>query len=151
VAAIREHEGATRVGVRVVLDVVFAEVLLGGHRVAGLDQRAPGVVDEALVGGERRVVAAHQRLVVRALHDGQRRLELERAGIRVSWPAVVSSPAGEPIPSVTSSAVPAVTPSSAGRVTVVSVAEGSPCPALQRGRRVILPRASDGQSEAGEA
>jgi hypothetical protein len=66
-----------------VLDVVFAEVRLGGDRVARLDQRAPGVVDEALVGGERGVIAAQQLLVARVLHDGQRRLELERAGIRV--------------------------------------------------------------------
>jgi hypothetical protein len=66
----RDHAGAPRLGVRVVLDVALGEPLVGELPVSRLEQVALDVIRRLLVPVELRVGAGEQRLGVRRADDG---------------------------------------------------------------------------------
>ena len=67
---------ATGGHVRVVLDVTLSQILLGELEMAALQHFAPHVIDELLVGGELRVAALQQRLLVGSTSPQSPGLEL---------------------------------------------------------------------------
>jgi hypothetical protein len=66
-----------------VLDIVRGDEFVGTFEVSGIEQRAPHVENEPLVGRECRIIACEQSLRIRMRDDGSGRARFRRSSGRI--------------------------------------------------------------------